>query len=201
MTQNLLAWNVVETLTKPPWVVVCKLCCEPYTQHLEGIYRVWRQWVVSFQGSSFEICWDHATMHPQVIRKEVRLCEAGFDVDLGVRAFVIGPTVQPLPLRWQPNLHYLGSEGVKLIDVSPHVVPQWGWWYLTKGHMVIVSRGVLMSVPLALTWSCALGQIVMDGGPGKAQSLEMYSDALKLVKSQRHLCRSKCLLFWALSIF
>jgi len=38
-------------------------------------------------------------MHPQVIRKEVRLCEAGFDVDLGVRAFVIGPTVQPLPLR------------------------------------------------------------------------------------------------------
>jgi len=32
----------------------------------------------------------------------------------------------------------------------------------------------------------------MDGGPGKAQSLEMYSDTLKPVKSQRHLCRSKC---------
>jgi len=40
--------------------------------------------------------------------------------------------------------------------------------------------------------------LVMDEGSGKVQSPELCSNTLKLVKSQRYLCRSKCWLFWAL---
>jgi len=42
--------------------------------------------------------------------------------------------------------------------------------------------------------------MVIEEGSGKVQSLESCSDTLKQTKSQRHLCRLKCWLFWALRI-
>jgi len=40
----------------------------------------------------------------------------------------------------------------------------------------------------------------MEEGPDKVQSQELWSDTLKLMKSQSHLHRSKCWLLWTLRI-
>jgi len=46
---------------------------------------------------------------------------------------------------------------------------------------------------------CGRG-VLMEEGWDKVQSPEPCSDTLKQTKSQRHLCRLKCWLFWALRI-
>jgi len=89
----------------------------------------------------------------------------------------------------------LGEEALHLVRECFAILEGWfavvcGWWkpYRMQLFSIQLRRG---------KWS---KQRLMEEGSGKVQSLEQCLDTFKQTKSQRHLCRLKCWLFWALRI-